>query len=344
MKAMALTGIRRLEPLEVPDPRITRDTDVLVRIRAVGICGSDLHYFKEGRIGDQVIEFPYTVGHECAGVVEEVGRGVTALERGDRVAIDPAMPCWHCDQCRDGRHHTCRALRFLGCPGQAAGCLSERLILPETSCFPIPESTTFERAVISEPLAIGIYGARKSIPIEGKRIGILGAGPIGLSVLLPARFQGAEKVYVTDRIAERLALARKAGAAWTGNPEEEDVVQAVRAREPLLLDAVFECCGRQEAIDQAIEMLKPGGKLMIIGIPEVSRLSFAVDTMRHKEICIYNVRRQAHCVQPTLDMVDRGEMNVDIMITHHFPFEKTREAFDLVDGYRDGVVKAMIEF
>jgi len=343
MKAMALTGIRRLEPLEVPDPSIARDTDVLVRIRAVGICGSDLHYFKEGRIGDQVIEFPYTVGHECAGVVEEVGRAVTALKRGDRVAIDPAMPCWHCDQCRDGRHHTCRALRFLGCPGQAPGCLSERLILPETSCFPIPESTTFERAVISEPLAIGIYGVRKSMPIKGKRIGILGAGPIGMSVLLGAKVKGAQGIYVTDKIDGRLAMARGVGATWTGNPVKEDVVRRIAEREPEELDAVFECCGQQEALDQGVTLLKPGGKLMILGIPAVERISFDVDDTRRKEICIQHVRRQVGCTGEALEGIRCGDYDVDFMITHRFPFERAQEAFDLVAGYRGGVLKAVVE-
>jgi L-iditol 2-dehydrogenase len=344
MKAMMLTGIRKMEVREVPDPVMQRDDDVLIRMGAVGVCGSDIHYYVDGKIGSQVVEYPFTVGHEGAGIVEKVGPAVRRVKPGDRVAVEPALSCGRCDQCLGGRPNTCRKLRFLGCPRQAEGCLSQYIVMPEANCFPIREKMTLDQAALSEPLAIGVYAVQQSIPMKGARIGILGAGPIGLSVLLPTRFQGAAKVYVTDKIEERLALARKAGAAWAGNPDREDVVKAVQAREPLLLDAVFECCGQQDAIDQAVDMLKPGGKLMIVGIPKVTRLSFTVDKMRHKELCIYNVRRQAHCVQPSLDMVDRGEVNVDVMITHHFPFEKTQEAFDLVDGYRDGVVKAMITF
>lgn len=344
MRAMMLTGIRKLEMREVPDPEIRSEKDVLIRMASVGVCGSDIHYFVEGKIGSQVVEYPFTVGHEGAGVVEKVGRGVTRLKPGDRVAVEPAMSCGGCDQCRCGRPHTCRKLRFLGCPRQAEGCLSELIVMPEECLFPLRPKMTLDQAALSEPLAIGVYGVKQSIPMKGARIGILGAGPIGLSVLLPARAQGAAQIYVTDKLEERLALARKAGADWAGNVDREDVVKAVKDREPQLLDAVFECCGEQAAIDQALEMLKPGGKLMIIGIPRTPRLSFVVDTMRHREVCIQNVRRQVHCVQPTLDMIDQGVAKVDVMLTHHFRFVQTQEAFDLVAGYRDGVVKAMIHF
>jgi L-iditol 2-dehydrogenase len=344
MKAMVLTGIREMEMREVPDPEIQNDTDVLIRMGTVGVCGSDVHYYVSGKIGSQVVVYPYRVGHECAGVVEAVGKGVTRVKPGDRVAVEPAMPCWECDQCKAGRHHTCRKLRFLGCPGQAEGCLSELLVMPETSCFPIRDTMTLDQAALSEPLAIGVYAVKRSVPMQGAKIGILGAGPIGLSVLLPARAQGAEKIYVTDKIDGRLEVARQAGADWAGNVTKQDIVADIAALEPAQLDVVFECCGEQEAIDQAIQILKPGGKLMIVGIPEVSRISFDIDNLRRKEICIQNVRRQVDCVQEALDLIDSGVTRVDAMATHHFPFDQSKAAFDLVTAYGDGVVKAMIDF
>ncbi len=345
MKAMFLTGIRQMEMREVPDPKIEKNTDVLIRMGAIGVCGSDVHYYVDGKIGSQVIQYPFPVGHESAGTVLEVGPAVTRVKPGDRIAVEPAMPCWECDQCKAGRHHTCRKLRFLGCPKQAEGCLKEYLVMPETSCFPISDKMSLAQAALSEPLAIGVYAVKQSIPMQGATVGILGIGPIGLSVLLPARVQGASKVFVTDKLDDRLKLAAKAGADWTGNPDKIDVVAGVVEQEPLLLDVVFECCGDQTALDQAIDMLKPGGKLMIVGIPAtVDRVSFSIDKLRHKEVCIQNVRRQCECVQPSLDMIDNGEMDVDIMVTHRFPFEKTKEAFDLVADYKDGVVKALIEF
>jgi L-iditol 2-dehydrogenase len=344
MKAMKLTGINRVELMETPTPRIVRADDVLIRMKVVGVCGSDVHYFQNGQIGSQMVTYPFTVGHEGAGIVEAVGPGVTRVRVGDRIAIEPAMSCGTCDQCLAGRPHTCRQLRFLGCPKQAEGCLSEFIVMPEACCFTIPDDTTFDEAAISEPLAIGVYAVKLSIPMRGAAIGILGVGPVGLSVLLPAQAQGARKIYVTDKIDRRLDLARKAGAAWGGNPDRGTVVAEIQKLEPGGLDAVFECCGRQEALDQALEILKPGGKLMLIGIPPTSeRVSFKIDTLRHKEICIQNVRRQNHCVRPALDMIARKDFDVRIMATHRFALADAQAAFECVAGYRDGVVKAMID-
>jgi len=345
MKAMKLTGIRQMQMLDSPSPKIANDTDVLIRMKVVGVCGSDVHYYETGQIGSQVVEFPFSVGHEGAGVVEAVGSAVTSIMPGDRIAIEPAMSCGVCDQCSAGRPHTCRKLRFLGCPGQAEGCLSEYIVMPEQCCFKVSDRTTFDEAAISEPLAIGVYAVKQSIPMRGAKVGILGGGCIGLSVLLPSLAQGADTVYVTDKIDNRLTLACEAGATWGGNPDKQDVVTTARELEPDGLDVVFECCGEQEALDQAIEMLKPGGKLMLIGIPPTAeRVTFLIGKLRHKEICIQNVRRQNHCLQPALEMMDRGDFDVSVMVTHRFPFNETQAAFDLAASYEDGVLKAMIDF
>ena len=344
MKSMMLTGIREMKMFDIPVPAIINDTDVLIKMKRLGVCGSDVHYYNLGKIGSQIVQFPFPVGHEGAGEVAGLGRSVKNLKIGQRIAIEPAMPCGECDQCLSGRQHTCKKLRFLGCPGQAAGCLSEFIVMPESSCIPIPDTISYDQAAISEPLAIGVYAVKQSIPMKDAKIGILGFGPIGMSVLLPALAQGAGKVYVTDKIDSRLAIASKSGAEWIGNPDKEDVVSLVKEREPLLLDVVFECCGKQEAVDQAIEMLKPGGKLMIIGIPEFNRWSFSVDKLRHKEITITNVRRQVNCVETALEMMESRQVDVSLMPTHRFSFQDTQKAFDLVAGYKDGVMKAMIDF
>ncbi|MDR3261556.1 MAG: alcohol dehydrogenase catalytic domain-containing protein [Tannerella sp.] len=344
MKSMQLTGIRRMEMFDVPQPDIRQDTDVLIRIQAVGVCGSDVHYYTTGQIGSQVVQYPFPVGHEGAGYVEKVGSAVHSLRVGDRIAIEPAMPCGACDQCLSGRPHTCRKLRFLGCPGQADGCLSEYIVMPQDSCIPLPDPMSFEQAAISEPLAIGLYAVRLAGGVQGKHIAILGSGPIGLSVLAAARLAGAGNIHVTDRIDERLTIARQSGATATYNILNEDAVAGIVRSEPRMLDFVFECCGQQEALDQAITLLKPGGKLLIIGIPEFSRFSFPVDDLRRKEICIQNVRRQNGCDKEAVRVIADGAIRVDHWITHRFGPEDCKKAFDLVAGYRDGVMKAMIDF
>lgn len=342
MKAAVLTGIRQMEIVDVPDPAEPGPNDVLLKVEQVGVCGSDVHYYTTGRIGTQVVQYPYRVGHEFSATVLKVGADVDNVEPGDRVAIEPAMSCWECDQCREGRPHTCRKLRFLGCPGQAEGCLSELITMPSECCFHIPESLTLEQAALVEPLSIGIYASRLAGKLAGKNIGILGFGPIGISVFLAAQKAGAADIYVTDRIAERLAAAESQGAVWTGNPDNTDVVKEIAAREEHLLDCIFECCGKQEAIDSAVELLKPGGRLMLIGIPQVDRIGFNIDLCRRKEICIQNVRRQNHCMQAAVEMLADNPGIMDFAITHRFPLSESKAAFDLVDSYSDGVIKAMI--
>lgn len=344
MKAMMLTGIREIEMKEVPDPVLKHPDDVKIRLMVLGICGSDIHYYTSGKIGSQVVQYPFTVGHECAGIVVETGPGVTNVRNGDIVAVEPAMWCGKCDQCISGRHHTCRTLRFLGCPGQAEGALSEYIVMPKASCYPLPGTLTPDHGAISEPLAIGVYTVKKAGDIKGARIGILGFGPIGMSILLAAKAREAGKIYVTDKINRRLATAVKEKAFWTGNPQEDDIVEKIRKVEPLGLDIVFECCGQQEAVDQAVDLLKPGGRLVIVGIPEFSKWTLSVDDTRRREISVQFIRRQIGCVEDSLEMMSNGKINTGNMVTHRFPFNNTKEAFDLVAGYHDGVMKAMIDF
>ena len=344
MKSIMLTGIRQMKMVDVPMPEIKNENDVLIKMKTLGVCGSDVHYYKHGRIGSQIVNFPFPVGHEGAGEVIAVGTAVKSIKPGQRIAIEPAMPCGVCDQCLAGRQHTCRKLKFLGCPGQADGCLSEYIVMPENSCIPISDSISYDEAAISEPLSIGVYAVKQSIPIKNKKVGILGFGPIGMCVMLAAKAQGAAEVYVSDKIQERLQIAHLTGANWTGNPDKTDIISDIIKKEALLLDVVFECCGKQEAIDQAIDLLKPGGRLMIVGIPEFDRWSFAVDKLRHKEITITNVRRQLNCVEHALELMETKKVDVSRMPSHRFDFKDTHLAFELVSEYKDGVMKAMIDF
>jgi len=344
MKAMMLTGIRQMEMREIPEPVIVNKNDVRIKMSVLGICGSDIHYYTQGQIGSQKVEYPFTVGHEGAGIVVETGPAVKRVKKGDLIAIEPAMPCWECDQCLAGRHHTCRKLKFLGCPGQAEGCLKEYIVMPEESCFPLQKPLTADHGSISEPLAIGIYSVKKSGGVKNMKIGILGFGPIGMSVLLASKANGVESIYVTDKIDNRLLIAVKEGAVSATNPLKKDVVADILQKTGLGLDLVFECCGQQEALDQAVDMLKPGGKVVVVGIPEFERWSMNVETTRRREISLQFIRRQVDCVESALELMQDGTINIKNMVTHRFPFAKSKEAFDLVASYSDGVMKAMIDF
>jgi len=344
MKAMMLTGIREMKMMNVPDPVIKKPDDVLIKMQVLGICGSDIHYYTQGRIGSQEVQYPFTVGHEGAGVIVKTGPAVKKIKSGDRIAIEPSMPCGECDQCLSGRTHTCRKIIFLGCPGQAEGVLSEYIVMPEANCILLPGNLNPDHGSISEPLAIGIYSVKKSGSVKGLKIGILGFGPIGMSVMLAARADGAEKIYITDKIDERLAIASKENVWFTANPMKEDIVKKIMDQEPSGLDIVFECCGQQEALDQAVDLLKPGGKIIIAGIPEFDKWQVNVDKTRRHELMIQFIRRQVNCTETAIELMHNGTIDVGNMVTHRFPFSRTKEAFDLVEGYHDGVMKAMIDF
>jgi L-iditol 2-dehydrogenase len=343
MKAAVLTGPRRIETRQWPQPSIQSDTDVLLRVQRVGVCGSDVHYFETGRIGpDAVVRYPFIVGHECAAVVQECGDAVDRVKVGDRVAVDPAICCHKCDQCRSGRENTCRNLRFLGCPGQQEGCLCETIVMPQDCCHALGKGVTLEQGALSEPLAIAVYAVQMAGLTPGASVAILGAGPIGLSCLVSAKAFVAGPCLVTDLIPERLAAATKHGAAWAGHAGTEDVLGRMREQQPSGVDAVFECAGQQETIDQAAGLLKPGGRLILIGIPRIDRISLDIHRFRRLEIAVLNVRRQNRCTATALDWIEQGRVDVDFMATHSFSLDHCQEAFEMVAGYRDGAIKAMI--
>ncbi len=342
MKAAVLTGIEKIEIADMPAPAIQGDKDVLIRVQRVGLCGSDMHYYRTGKIGSQVVEFPFVVGHECAGQVEQVGSGVKMVKVGDRVAVDPAVSCNQCDQCRAGRGNTCRKLKFLGCPGQMPGALCEYLVMPEQSCFPAG-AISLDQAVLTEPLAISLYAVNQAQLDKHSDMAVLGAGPIGLGCILFGVAASGGKCFATELIAERIEAAAKAGADYVFNPKSKDIAKSILAKCSAGVDVVFECAGRQETLDEAVEILKPGGKLMMIGIPEQDRVSFVIDRIRRKELTMINVRRQNECTDQAVEMVADGQLDADFMITHHFDISQIAEAFDIVANYRDGVIKAMVK-
>jgi len=334
-----------MEMTDTPLPTLKSENDVLIQIKTVGVCGSDIHYFTAGKIGTQIVEFPFAVGHECSGIVIETGVAVTRVKPGDLIALDPSVHCGVCDQCLAGRPHTCRKNMFLGCPGQLDGCLCEYIVMPDFCCYPLENSFTPVQAALVEPLTIGTYSVElANSDFKGQTVGIFGTGPIGLSVLMVIKsMEQSCKIRCFEPLEYRREKAVELGASFSFNPFESDAYEQTLAVEPLLLDIVFDCSGEQKAIDDATKVLKPGGKLILTGIPPEGKYTLNMDMMRRKEITIINVRRQNHCVEKSIDLIRKG-LPVEKMVTHHFKPEATQEAFDIVADYKDGAIKAMIDF
>jgi L-iditol 2-dehydrogenase len=343
MKAALLTDIRTVEIRDIPSPPPPGPGEVLLDVLAVGVCGSDMHYYRTGRIGDQVVKFPYRVGHEFAGRVVAVGPNAGQMSEGDVVAVDPLIWCGRCDQCLAGREHTCRNQKFLGCPGQADGCLCEQIVMPAACCTPVPEGVSPEQAALVEPFSIGLYTQQMARAVAGKSVAILGAGPIGLCTLAAANAGGARAVYMTDIRENRAQLARTMGATWAGNPQREDIVSTILAAEPDGVDCAVEAAGEQSTLDQAVALLRPGGTLAMVGIPELDRVSFPVASMRRHELTIQNIRRQNRCVEPAVEMLATGQVDLAPMVTHRVGLQETSHIFDIVADYKDNAVKAIIE-
>ena len=337
MRSAVQTGIGRIEIMERPVPQ-PGPGQVLVRLRAIGICGSDVHYYVDGRIGDAVVQYPFLLGHEPAGEVAALGEGVTGLAVGDRVALEPALSCGECDVCRSGHPNCCPSVKFLGTP-PVDGTFEEYHLYAARQCVKIPDNVTFEAAATLEPMAVGVHAVNLAQLKMGDRIAIMGCGPIGIVTAMAARAAGVSFIAMTDPVPSRREYAKKY-ADLVLDP------RAVTAHEEIkraaTIDVAFEAAGDQGAIDDATLCVKPTGKAVIIGIPAVDQIALWVHLLRRKELTIIMARRSNFTLEPAIRMMAAGVIKPEEIVTHRFPLERVAEGLDLVHDIRDGVLKAMV--
>jgi len=348
MWAARLHGPRDLRIERVPLPPDPGFGEVLLQVTVTAICGSDLHPYLHGRIGDTELKSPLILGHEFSGVVIAAGpdaRDGTGrpLKVGERVAVDPSIPCRECEFCRKGHPNLCSNLRFCGLwPDD--GSLREFMIMPGHSCFPVPKAINDVEAALLEPLGIAIHAVDLAKLKVEESVAILGAGPIGLMILEIARLAGAHPIIVTERLAWRVDVARRYGADIVIDITEEDPVQAVtEATDGRGADVVFEAAWGGEAVAQAAEMACPGGRLVLVGIPSDDVMMLRASAARRKGLTIKMCRRMKHVYPRAIRLVEQGKVHLMDMVTHRFPLDQAAEAFDLNAHYRDNIVKAVIE-
>ena len=341
MKALVLHGVGDLRVDEVPEPE-PGPGQVKVRVRAVGVCGSDVHYYTHGRIGSQVVREPIIVGHEGAGEVVALGDGVEGLAEGQRVAIEPARSCGRCEWCTTGRPNICPNVRFCSTP-PVDGLMCEFAVLEAHQCIPIPDALSFEEAAMLEPLQVSVHAANLIGLVPGETVAVVGAGCIGLGCMELARAGGAGRVVVTDRLAYRLDLARRLGADETVNVAEADPVEAVKAlTDGRGADLVFECTNRAEGAPQAYGLAAIGGRVCLVGIPEEDHITLDAHGPRRKELRVQYVRRSRHAARQAVTLVATGKVDVASWVTHRVGLEGAREVFETVARYADGVLKAVV--
>jgi len=323
-----------------PVPEIGPE-EVLIKVASVGVCASDVHYYREGRIGDQVVEKPIALGHEFSGTVVKVGESVRTIAEGARVAVEPGKPCKECPQCKRGYTNLCPNVVFFGTP-PVDGCLREYVAWPAELCIQVGDSVTYDEAAMIEPLAVGVYAVDLAELTGGDTVAILGVGAIGLSVLQASKIMGASKLIVTDPIPERRELALKLGATLALDPADPDVVGKIIDETGGGAEVVFECAGMPDAIWQTVQVVRPKGRVVVAGIPEEDRYCFGGSLSRRREVNIQFVRRSRNTGERSVEMVERKLVDVSSYGSHCFPFDEAEKAFKLAMDKSDGVIRAVI--
>jgi L-iditol 2-dehydrogenase len=349
MTAVRLHGPADLRVEQIPRPGPPGPGQALVRVTAVGICGSDLHNYKDARIGDVALQSPLILGHEFAGVVEAVGRGPDNLDGdfhplapGLRVAVDPAQPCWHCEMCEQGQPNLCLHLHFCGSYPDH-GSLCQWLHMPARSCFPMPEAIDDASGALLEPLGIAIHAVDLARIRVADSVAILGSGLVGLCILQLVRLSGAQPIFVSDKFPWRLEVAQRFGAIPINCDDTDPVKEVLSATHGRGVDVAIEAAWADSSVQQAAEMARLGGRLVIVGISEDDRIELKHSTARRKGLTIRLARRMKHTYPRAIRLVRSGAVDLHSLISHRFPLEKTPEAFAMNVAYEDQVVKAVIE-
>lgn len=314
-----------------------------VRVNAVGICGSDLHSYSEGAVGDTPAQYPMVLGHEPAGTVVATGAGVTGWSVGDRAALEPALYCYHCEQCRAGRHNLCENIRFLSTPGHA-GFFREFVDLPAANLLGIPKNMPMAVAALVEPLAVALHSVQIAAIEIGETAAVFGAGPIGLLTVACLRAAGASRIWVVEPVAHRREMAKRMGAAEAIDPGATDAAREIMAdTRGRGVDCALDCAAKEHTTNWAIRAVRNGGRVVLTGIHSGTMIPFEVSPMRRKELAIFNVRRSNHETEAALELLKTRTEWFAPMVTHRRKLESIAEAFRIVEEYADGVGKLVIE-
>ena len=318
--------------------------EVEVRVRAVGVCGSDVHYYEDGRIGENTITTPLSPGHEMAGTVEKIGVGVNDLQPGQPVAVEPGRACGACRYCLAGKYNLCLDMRFCGTP-PTHGAYSEYFTTARPFVHPVPESMSMAEAAMIEPLAVAVHAVDYVHIRSLDSVAVLGCGSIGLLVMRCAKIAGAGRLWCVDRLAERLELARSTyGADEALNQDETDVVETILGgTDGLGVEFAFEAAGSPQTFQQALDVTRPGGTAVLIGICSEDQVPLELHKARRKELTIQMARRFRFTYPRAIELAASGRVDLASLVTHRFPLDEIEKAFALVNEYRDGVVKAVIE-
>lgn len=332
MKAAVMHKPGHIVIEEMPVPAPASD-EVLIKVMAVGVCGSDVHYFEHGRIGPYVVRKPIILGHECAGIVVACGENVSRFAPGDRVAVEPGVTCGRCEQCKSGRYNLCPDVQFLATP-PVDGAFVQYITHREDFVFPIPDHVSFEEAAMAEPLSVGIHALNRAGFKPGQDVAIIGMGPVGLLAVAAAKAFGASRIIVSDLEENRLQAALQLGATDAVSGKTGDAAERMMELTGKRgVDLAIETAGHPRALQTAMRVIRRGGKLSIVGLPPVDEVGFNVPFICDNEIDIYGIFRYANTYPTGVSFLSAGLKGLDRIFTDRYPLARTQEA----------MVKAMTE-
>ncbi len=341
MKVAVMNGIGKMGFIQRPIPR-PKAGEVLVKLEYVGICGSDLHYYEEGRIGAYLVEPPFVLGHEPGGIVVDVGEEVKNLKIGDRVALEPGKTCGHCEFCKDGRYNLCPDVVFFATP-PIDGVFQEYVAHQADLCFKLPENVSTLEGALIEPLAVGFHAAKQGRAHFGQTAVVTGAGCIGLVSMMALKALGVTEVYIVDLVDKRLEKATELGANQVMNGKKVDAVQEVlRLTGGRGVDLVIDTSGSEVCVNQGIEMLVKGGRLVLVGYSRSGKMNLNTSLICDKELHMNSVFRYRHMYPMAIQAVAEGKVNLKGIVTDLFDLDDIQAAMDRSVKDKENIVKAVI--
>lgn len=341
MKVAIMTGIGQMGFTQRPIP-VPKDDEVLVKLEYVGICGSDMHYYESGAIGDYVVKPPFVLGHEPGGTVVEVGKNVTHLKVGDRVALEPGKTCGHCEFCRSGKYNLCPDVVFFATP-PVDGVFQEYVAHEADLCFKLPDNVSTLEGALIEPLAVGFHAAIQGDAHLGQKAVVMGSGCIGLVSMMALKARGVSEVYVVDVMQKRLEKALELGATGVINAAQEDVVERVKElTKGRGTDLVIETAGTEITSRQAVHIAKKGSTIVLVGYSRTGEITLPMSLALDKELTFKTVFRYRHIYPLAIEAVASGKVNLKGIVTHTFSLDEAPKAMDYSIHNKADVVKAVI--
>ena len=342
MKVAIMTDIQKMDFEERPIPQ-PKDDEVLVKLDYVGICGSDLHYYETGAIGDYVVKPPFELGHEPGGVVVEVGKDVKHLQVGDRVALEPGKTCGQCEFCKEGKYNLCPDVVFFATP-PVDGVFQEYVALEANLCFKLPDNVSTLEGALIEPLAVGFHAAIQGDAHLGQKAVVMGAGCIGLVSMMALKARGVSEVYVVDVMDKRLEKAMELGATGVINGAKEDVVAKVKELTGGRgTDVVIETAGAEVTSRQAILMARKGSTIVFVGYSRTGEVTLPMSIALDKELTFKTVFRYRHIYPMAIQAVADGKINLKGIVTDEFPLDEADKAMEFSMNNKADIVKAVIK-